>query len=261
MRSFFAAGLFLLLLLAGCTIGKTVAPVEIRGFPSPQAALEAIKPIEDTDTLYQITAKVSASSPQGKLNFRLAVIMQSPDKLRIESIPILGPPDFMLAMQGERFQVYLPGNQEWITGNATPANLARFLPLSWSVERWMAMLRGYGPAVFAGPASVQGKMEGLFYRVDALSEGAVVESLWINPVGKRLEKTERLVSGRLKETVLFTAFREINGRDFPGAIRIETGEGKTIGIVYQTIETAKEIPDDLFSLLPPPDAVITNLPE
>jgi len=261
MRSFLAAGLFLLLLLTGCTIGKTVVPVEIRGFPSPQAALAAIKPAEDTGILYRMTAKVSASSPQGKLNFRLAVIMQSPDKLRIESIPILGPPDFMLAMQGGRFQVYLPGNQEWITGNATPENLARFLPLSWSVERWMAMLRGYGPAVFSKPASVRGKMEGLFYRVDALSSGSTVESLWINPVRKRLEKTERLVSGGLKETVLLTAFREVNSRDFPCHIRIESGEGKTIGIMYETIETATEIPDDLFSLLPPPDAVMTNLPD
>jgi len=261
MRSLFAAGLTLLLLLAGCTIGKTVAPVEIKGFSSPQAALAAIKPGEDTDTLYRMTTKVSAPSPQGKLNFRLAVIMQSPDKLRIESIPILGPPDFMLAMQERRFQVYLPGKQEWITGDATPENLARFLPLSWSLERWMALLRGYGPAVFSDPASVRGKMEGLFYRVDALFSDSTVESLWIDPVNKRLRKSERLVSGGLKETVLFTAFRQINGRDFPGHIRIETGGGKIIEIIHESVETTTEIPDNLFSLPPPPDAVITNLPD
>ncbi len=261
MRPFLAAGLVFLLLLGGCATGKTVAPLEPKGFPSPQAALAAIKPPDNMDTLYRMTAKVSILSPQGKLNFRLAIIMQSPDKLRIESIPILGPPDFFLAAQKGHFKVYLPGTQEFITGKATPDNLVRFLPLSWSADRWMAILRGHGPDISPESINLRGKMEDLLYRVDVLARDSIRESIWINPERNRLEKAELLISEGLKETVIFTAFRQINGRDFPGHIRIESEEGKTIGIMYETIEAATEIPDDLFLLLPPTDASMTSLPD
>lgn len=260
MRPFFAVVLTLLF-LGGCTVGKTVMPVATNVFPTPQAALMAIIPAADTNTLYRMTAKVSVSSPQRKFNFRLAVIMQSPDKLRLESIPVLGPPDFILTAQGGKFQVYLPGTQEFITGKTTPDNLAGFLPLPWSTERWMAMLRGNNPDVFPDSARLRGKMEELLYRVDALSGGSVMESLWINPEHKRLEKMERLLSQNSKETISCSSFRKINGRDFPAYIRIDAGEGKTIGITYETIETSHEIPDDLFMLLPPTDAAMTSLPD
>lgn len=261
MKSFCAVILALVLMLGGCAIGKTVVPEKTKGFPSPQAALEAIKPRNDTDTLYRMTAKVSISSPQGKLNFRLAVIMRSPDRLRLESIPVFGPPDFFLTTQGERFRVYLPGTQEFLMGKASPDNLSRFLPLTWSVERWMAMLQGNKSAAFPVAGKLQGKMEGLLYRIDVFSEDAVTDSLWINLERNRLEKTEQLISAGLKETVVFKSFREINGRDFPASILINTGAGKTLTIVYETIETTNKMEDDLFLLLPPPEASIRELPD
>ena len=125
MRLSSAILLALVLLLGGCTAGKSVIPSPTAGFSSPQAALTAIDPVGDANTVYQVTAKVSLASPQGKMNFRLAVIMQYPDKLRIESIPVLGPPDFFLTAKDGLFKVYLPGNQEFITGKASPRNRNR----------------------------------------------------------------------------------------------------------------------------------------
>lgn len=249
------------LLLGGCTAGKSVLPSKTAGFPSPAAALSAINPVEDTNTLYQVTAKVSLTSPQGKMSSRLAVIMQYPDKLRIESLPVIGPPDFFLTTKGDRFKVYLPGNQEFITGAASPNNLSRFLPLAWSAERWLAVLMGNRPGASFDTEDIRGMMEGQLYRVDVLGREAIRESLWINPETRHLEKLEYINPEGLKNTVRFSAFRKMDGRDFPERITIDTDEETTIRIIYETLEVKKEVNNDFFELLPPPEAVIRNLPD
>lgn len=261
MKSFYAVILVLFLMLWGCAIGKTVVPEENKGFPSPQSALEAIKPRNNTDTLYQATTKVTHTSPQGKMIFRLAVMMQSPDKLRIESIPVFGPPDFFLTTQQGRLRVYLPGTQELITGNAGPSNLSHFLPLAWSAERWIAVLLGNRPKTSSDTESTRGIMEGQLYRVDVLNGQSIEESLWINPENKHLEKLELITLSGGKENVLFSAFREMEGITLPQNIIIDTGEETTIRITYETLEIKKEVNNNLFELSPPPEVVIRDLPD
>jgi hypothetical protein len=261
MKVPFTLLLAFLLLFGGCTAGKSVLPSKTAGFPSPQAALSAIDQVGGTNTIYQVTAKISLTSPQGKLGFRLAVIMQFPDKLRIESIPILGPPDFFFAAKDGRFKVYLPGNQEFITGNATPDNLSRFLPLSWTPERWVSVLLGSNTETSRHNENIRGTMERNLYRVDVLSGDFTEESLWINPESKRLERSEYLNPGGLKDTILFSSFRKTNGRDFPQNVAIATGEGTTIRIHYESFEVKEEGGNDFFELEPPPEVRIRTLPD
>jgi hypothetical protein len=195
------------------------------------------------------------------MSFRLAAIMQSPDKLRLESIPVLGPPDFFLTAQGGLFRVYLPGTQEFITGNASPNNLSRFLPLAWSAERWVAVLLGHRPNASSDNGNLRGMMEGQLYRLDLFDRESVSESLWINPENKRLEKLEMISPSGGKDTVLFSAFRDIEGRILPENILIDTGEGTTIRIIYEALEIRNEVNYDLFVLSPPPEVIIRDLPD
>lgn len=261
MRSCLAITLALLLMLGGCTAGKAIMPSNTADFPSPKAALAAVDPLSDTYRVYQVTAKINLTSPQGKMSFRLAAIMQSPDKLRLESIPVLGPPDFFLTAQGGRFRVYLPGTQEFITGNASPNNLSRFLPLAWSAERWVAVLLGHRPDASADSGNLRGMVEGGLYRVDVYDRESVSESLWINPENKRLEKLEMVNPNGLKDTVRFSSFGEIEGRILPENILIDTGEGSTIRIIYETLEIRKEVDNNFFVLSPPPEVIIRDLPD
>jgi hypothetical protein len=255
MRSSFPILFAFALILGGCTAGKSVLPTETGGFSSPRAALSAIQRVNDTNTIYQVTAKVSLTSPQGKLGFRLAVIMQSPDKLRIESIPILGPPDFFLTAKNGRFKAYLPGNQEFITGNATPNNLSRFLPLAWSAERWVAVLLGNRPDASSGVENLRGKMEGLFYRVDVLDGELIRESLWINPENKRLEKMEFMSPEGLQNRVIYAWGLKYKDWKMPENVKIEPGNGTTILITCTDFQTAKVTEINLFDLNPPGDDV------
>ncbi|MFA7684266.1 MAG: DUF4292 domain-containing protein [Syntrophales bacterium] len=251
-----------LLLLGGCSVGKTIKPTEEKlGYASAQAALSAINPPTDDTLLYRSTARVSVVSPQSKINFRIAIFLQLSDKLRLESIPVLGPPDFFLTVRGGWIRAYLPTGGEFLVGKATPDNLSRFLPLSWPVEKWMAVLLGNGPNVTLQPTQLVGKMEDSLYRVDMTTADALTESLWINPLQDRLEKIERSSSAGRKETVTFNAFRKMNGRTFPSRISIDTGEGRTITIVHETMETTMEKPDNFFTLRPPPEATIRALPD
>jgi outer membrane lipoprotein-sorting protein len=262
MRSSFAILLVLVLVLGGCATGKSVTPPsQTAGFPSPQAALAAIDRLIDTHCVYQVTAKITLASPQGKMSFRLAVIVQSPDKLRLESIPVFGPPDFFLTAKRGRFRVYVPGTQEFFTGNAGPNNLSRFLPLAWSAEKWVAVLLGHRPDISSDRENIQGMMEGQLYRIDVLDQESVSERLWIEPENKRLEKLEQIDSSGLKDTILFSAFRETEGRTLPENIIIDNGEGTTIRIIYETLEIKKEANNDLFELSPPPGAIIRDLPD
>lgn len=249
--------------IAGCATINPVPKEATIPFASPSAALRTIDDAAIRHhQVIQCTAKVSVSSPGSKLIFKLAVMTEPPDRIRIESIPVFGPPDFLFATQGDRFQVYLPGSREYITGAATAENLSRVLPLSlaWSPQRWVAVLRGR-PDAKVSDQSLKGEMEGHLYRIDETDEDVLIERLWIDPVNKRLERMAFMNQDGSESTLIFSYFKEIQGEVLPTRIDIEAGNGTQINIVLDVIEYFKESENPFFSLIPPQDVIIQTIPD
>jgi len=251
MRSVLSIVFAFSLILAGCTAGKSVIPSKSVGFSSPEAALSMIKSERNRERVFQVTAKVVLSTPQGKMVFKLAVIMQPPDKLRLESIPVLGPPDFFLTVKEGRFKVFLPGTPQFITGNASPDNLARFLPLAWPAERWIAALMGTTPDTPGQAEQIRGMMEGPLYRIDVMSGETIRERLWVDPKNRRLEKTDFFSADGRQNRISYQWGLQSDNFEIPERIKIEPGEGIKILITCTDFQAIGKPGADLFDLACP----------
>jgi len=260
MKSVLSIVLAFSLLLAGCTAGNSVMPPEPMGFPSPEAALSAIKPDRNGEGVFQVTAKVTFSAPRGKIILKLATVIQPPDKLRLETIPVLGPPDFFMTVRKGRFKVFLPGTPEFITGNASPDNLGRFLPLAWPVERWVSVLTGTHPETMGQAVKIRGMMEGPLYRIDMMSGKTIRESFWVNPQNQHLEKANFISDDGQQYQVTYQWGLQSDSTEIPEIIKIEL-EGETrILITCSDLQTVKNAGPDLFDLPSPgEDIPVRNL--
>ncbi|MBN1545316.1 MAG: hypothetical protein JW902_01505 [Syntrophaceae bacterium] len=249
------------LILGGCSAGKSVVKDHKITFLSPQAVLQTIDPVIGKEPAFKFTAKVSAISPSAKLIFKLAIITQAPDRLRIESIPVFGPPDFFFASQDGWFQIYLPASRDFFVGAATPDNLSRALPvsLSWPARRWVTVLQGR-PDIPQNCRNIKGKMEGAFYRLDVSIENAGIDRYWINTKNGCLERIEYTGMDGLTSKIDYSSFKEVKGRNLPLSINIDAGDGTKILIMNDTPEVMKQSEENRFALLPPADATLKDFP-
>ena len=247
-----------LLFLGGCATVPTGPPPYMgNGFSSPQTAIEAVSRICDQTKAYQFTARVTVTAPGAKAFFRVAFITQSPDRLRLESLPIIGPPDFFLTARDGRFAAYLPGSREFLIGAADAETMSGILPVSlpWSAEKWVSVLQGR-PGIMGKQTLLEGEQDGSLYRVDSRQGKSVKESYWIDPESHRLSRMEQSIMGHLNYRVHFTAFRNINGCNFPANILIESGSGETIAMTYGPVKIKKENRDDIFDLSAPAGSLL-----
>ncbi len=244
------------LALAGCAPGKSVIISEPAGFSSPEAALSAINPDRNGEKVFQVTAKVALSSPQGKMILKLAAVMQPPDKLRLESIPVLGPPDFFLTVKEGRFKVFLPGTPEFITGNAGADNLGRFLPLAWPADKWISVLTGTHPGTAGRTEQIHGVMEGPLYRIDVVgSDEMIRERLWINPGNRHLEMADFISADGRTNRVSYQWGLQSGNFEVPQVIKIDPGEGSRILITCTDFRIAGDPEPDLFDLPCPGEGI------
>ncbi|NLN38403.1 MAG: hypothetical protein GX155_02270 [Smithella sp.] len=101
-----------------------------------------------TDTMQQpagrlvAVAQIDLATEKGNYPLRAALIVQSPSWLRLELLPLIGPPDLYLAASPGRMSVFIPSRAEFYSGKPSAENLARFLPWAVSVEEMVAILSG-----------------------------------------------------------------------------------------------------------------------
>ena len=181
------------LVLVGCA-GRLAAttPASSRSYSSPEAALRAISASAPAATI-TATARIEISRNGGHPSLKVALMMRKPAFLRVESIPLMGPPDFLLSAANGQLRVFLAGQGEgtFYIGQATQQNLSRFFPLSLPPQELVSLLLGEVWPVEDNGTSfffLRGEQEKNLYRVDQYSGERMLRSLWIDPAGDILVK-------------------------------------------------------------------------
>jgi hypothetical protein len=180
------------------------------------------------------TARIEVRRFGERLAGRAALMIQHPNRLRYESLPPLGPPDFFLSLDGNRLAAFDPAQGAFYRGQATAANLARFLPLALPPARLVPLLLGQPPEEDEG--TLQGRWEEGLYRIDRQGQGERGDTLWIDPAGQRLLRWEG-ASG--EGTALTAAFAEpaaVGGGIVPRHLTLEVS-GVTVQIRYTDLLT------------------------
>ena len=258
-RKSISALCLLLLVFCGCAAApKMTARMD---FASPEAALEHIAAQTPVDAALQAMADVRVATREGgTYPLKLAVLLKKPASLRVEAIPLFGPPAFFLSVRDRTLRVFLAETRAFYIGRATPDNVARYLPLKMDPEDLIAVLTGTCFAPVGPDTLLQGRPEGDHYRID-LVEPLKRRSLWVRTTDGFLERIE--VYGeqqRLYRAHFEEPFRA-EGTVLPQKITIvsEGIDGVSVSIRYADIQFLKAIDPETFDLKTPPGVEPINL--
>ncbi|MEI8332938.1 MAG: DUF4292 domain-containing protein, partial [Chloroflexota bacterium] len=224
----------LLLVFCGCAAApKMTARMD---FTSPEAALKHIAAKTPVDAALYALADVRVATREGIYPLKLAVLLKRPASLRVEAIPLFGPPAFFLSIRDRTLQVFMAETRAFYIGRATPDNVARYLPLKMGPEDLIAVLTGtcYAPP---GPDTLlQGRPEGDHYRIDIL-EPLKRRTLWVRMTDGFLERLEIYGGEQRLYRVHFEEPFHVEGTVLPQKITFvsEGIDGVSVSIRYTDI--------------------------
>ncbi|MBA4421989.1 MAG: hypothetical protein C0390_02665 [Syntrophus sp. (in: bacteria)] len=196
----FRHGILLLLLimalgslLTGCA-GRRV-PLSESEYFSPEAALKALASSDPGGRTITVTARMEINSRGERHLLKAALMIRRPAHLRLESIPLFGPPDFFLSIDAGEIRVFLPGKEAFYADRATEGNLSRFFPLALPASEIVSLLMGRLPETEETVSSWRGEWEDGMYRVDQYRDGREIRSVWIDPAGNLLRRIRTFTKG------------------------------------------------------------------
>lgn len=187
------------LLLTGCP-GRFSRPDTFSEDPQPLYAAIAAREAAISSLRGQLRLEVWRGDERVRL--RQLVAVQTPDKLRIDSLSPFDQPLSTLVSDGETLSIYDLGAKRFLQGAATPENLVRLVPIPLEPEDLAALLRG-GVPVLSDPESttVGWDAENGWYQLD-LARGDLRQRLSFEPehrrvVALRMQRGAVVVKARL----------------------------------------------------------------
>ncbi len=184
------------------------------------------------------------------------MMIRRPADLRLESIPLLGPPDFFLSIDGGELRVFLPGKGAFYVGPATSWTISRFFPLALPAAEIVSLLMGRPPGEEETSSSLAGEREDGLYRVDQYRDGRKIRSLWIDPAEGVLIRARTFTeSGEIVYTADFAEYTRVGKGFMPQRLTISS-EAMSLALRYTEIRTL----DDAASFALPIPEGITPIP-
>jgi hypothetical protein len=256
------AAVFVALLLAlagagGCA--RRAPPPDLSA--DPAELLAAVERTQARVERVRGEARVKIASAHGGGTVTQFVAAQRPDRLRLDVLDFFGNPAAALVADGGRFALLDLRKGIFYRGAASPENLARLLPLAIPAEELVALLCGAARIAPGRPTDVE-PGDGVLrltiaaadrvQRLDVGAGAAVHASTVTAPPG--------LPAPPGAYDLTFDRFRERGGRSFPGVVRLEApGSEVTLELSWKEIEVNAVLPEDGFTLVPPPGARIVDL--
>jgi hypothetical protein len=176
--SFFRKVIFLLLpagLCCGCVPQHSLLPPDL----TAERALQAINASVSEAQILSAVARIELVTPAGHYPARAALILRKPSFLRLELIPPIGTPDFLLTATPEEMKILLPAKGEFYYGKPTGNNLAKFLPWSFAVEDIVAIFSGGYPPLM-DIAAYRSQAEKNVLRIEMTSSSRRSQTLWVD---------------------------------------------------------------------------------
>lgn len=222
-------GISVLIMLFGCAGQRPVTSAA--SYNSPETALRALAASSAGDQAITATTRITIDRNGDRYPLKIATMIQRPASLRVESLPLMGPPDFLLSIVDEELRVFFPGKKAFYIGRATPRNLSRFLPVSLPAAEVIPLLMGASPDSPEEIQSMRGELTEGLYRIDQYGSHAKIRTLWIDPAREQLIRFQRFsTSGTILFSADFAEYVRIGKRFLPKKITIRKEETGTLTI-------------------------------
>lgn len=200
----------------------------------------------------QAIADIDLQTAGARYHFKAALLLKRPALMRIEGIPLIGPPVFLLSLTKESLKVFLPGKKEFYLGRPVRENLALFLPVGLSPADLVAILLGLPPPAADQQFDVRETPPGSNQGLELFLKGLKVQTLWFTSDGEHLASMEILPPGGEEITVNYGAYRKVGNSWLPEKVTIVAPDEKARIVVRYHDMTWSEAGDEASFDLPIP---------
>lgn len=242
--------LLLVCVLSACSVRPRPSPAPPPPVSSAQALLGQLHAQRQALERVRGLARVSYSGPHGKGTARQAIAVAAPDRFRLEIFSPLGM-TALTSCNGQSLAAYFPHDKVLYRGQADPFTIARFTRVLLSAREVVNLLRGV-PALPAPEAawSVSFDHQHGWHRLELAVSEVETHRVWFEPTTFVLRRWERHTpQGRLVRRVDFSRYQKIQRQEFPFEISLSDLSGRhQVTIMYEQVELAPVLPDELFSL-------------
>lgn len=265
--SFLFCILLLLFIFPGCATQKahTVSQISENTFLPPQVILEKIDRDDQRKDALKAIAHIEVNTLRGRYPLKAALMVKRPSSLRLEILPLLGPPELILSVQGNTLKVFLPQRGEFYIGQASEKNLGGFFPFPMKglvIEDITSILFGTHPTVKEESLTFRGSHDEGLYRVDILSEKRKIQSLLIDIEKNTLMKVN-LFDNDNNQRYSVRFFGQIATENFtiPDTITLASGDDEAPHIIIRYSDAQKATGNDAasFDLQPPPNVTTISM--
>jgi len=248
------------MMLAGCIKQVPTQPSLDSDTPAPSlpseeavtAALQAQRGLVAMEGFFKLS--VTRNGHKNRLEGHF--LAQSPDKLRLELLPLLGPPLVYATLRSDQARIYLPYGQDAVYQSDSPQRLIHQLTGGiWGLEDLVGALLGQAPScVSPGPLEA-GDEDGLLVR-PCLIRAEVAYRLLIqrDPVRVVGLETPSATGDSPAFQITYGAFQPIDQSWLPKEIQLSSSAGLDLELLYTEILAREGIEDSRFSLEAPGEA-------
>jgi hypothetical protein len=253
-REFFLA--VSLVAVGGCSIVPKIAPPAPSTLKQPPiegwTANKLVQILSQRDKQFhslRTLAKVNYRGPEGRQGFQEAVLVQRPDRLRVETLSGLGA-ILIVTANANQIAGFHPREGIFVRGKTSQENLFRYTRIPLELEQITGLLLGLPPVQKASDWQIGGNS---LYRE---LEGKGKEIISFDPSRLIPVRWYRLASdGAAVLSASFEDFTSTPAGLFPLKISIEAaGPQRALDITYQEPELNASIPAELFSQQKPANA-------
>jgi Domain of unknown function (DUF4292) len=236
--------------LAGCAaIVKPPAPA---GPAKEWESSELIKSLSQRREQFRslrALARVDYSGPDGKSGFQEAVLVQRPDRLRLETLSYLGA-ILIVTVNDKEIVGYHPREGVYVRGQRSKANLFRYTKIPLELDEITTLLVGLPPVDVSAPRRQEGNSL-IFSPKGQKKDALAFESA--EPVPTKWERFNG--AGGIELQAQFADYVSTPAGLFPSTIVVEAPlQRKKLEIRYQQPEFNTSLPTDLFSQQKPAHA-------
>jgi hypothetical protein len=196
-------------------------------------------------------ASVSYRGPEGTQGFQEAVLVQRPDKVRLETLSLLGA-ILIITVNGDEIAGFHPRERLYLRGKSTKENLYRYTGIPFELQEMTRLLAGLPPVRNSARWQIGG--HSLYRELDGGGKEIVVFDL-AREIPVRWYRLGP--DGSAELSAAFENFSATPAGLFPSHITLEAEAAekkRSLQIVYQEPEVNVEIAASLFHQEKPPNA-------
>lgn len=244
-----AAIVLFLLPLFSCNLNKQV--IVSPDFSVGEMPVSLIGFVDDRH-IFSAIAQMELIKTDGYYPFKAALIIKRPSYLRLELLPLIGTPDFLLTVTPEKVNIFIPSKKEFYSGQPTSNRLHKFFPWPMDIEEMLMIFTGAYPSLKEGNISYRGYREDNLSRLEMTAPSGGAQTVWLGKSNKLLKLVRRDKTGQ----ELYTA-EYVYADDFsaiPDKITITMADGVTsLTVRYSDVNIEKATDLSVFDLAAPAD--------